>query len=88
MYVFIFKFLDVLVTQTNKIVVMCATAGLMAGTQIFRQEDSDELYPNGLLIMIGLVILGLLLTGLQEIIYYVQNRKAERHGSQTALNIL
>lgn len=46
--------LDVLVvTQTNKTVVMTATAGLMAGTQIFREEDSDKLYPNGLLTMIG-----------------------------------
>ena len=81
--------LDVLVvTQTNKTVVMTATAGLMAGTQIFREEDSDKLYPNGLLTMIGLVILGLILTGLQEFIYYVQNRKAERHGNHTALNIL
>ncbi|KAK5788324.1 hypothetical protein VI817_009282 [Penicillium citrinum] len=69
-------------------IVMTATAGLMAGTQIFREEDSDKLYPNGLLTMIGLVILGLILTGLQEFIYYVQNRKAERHGNHTALNIL
>jgi hypothetical protein len=67
---------------------MCATAGLMAGTQIFRQEDSEEFYPNGLLIMIGLVLMGLILTALQEVIYYVQNRRAGKQGSFTELNIL
>jgi hypothetical protein len=73
---------------TNGLVVMCATAGLMAGTQIFRQEDSEEFYPNGLLIMIGLVLMGLILTALQEVIYYVQNRRAEKRGSFAELNIL
>jgi hypothetical protein len=67
---------------------MCATAGLMAGTQIFRQEDSEEFYPNGLLIMIGLVLMGLILTALQEVIYYVQIRRAGKQGSFTELNIL
>lgn len=76
--------------DTNELVVMCATAGLMAGTQIFRQEDSGELYPNGLLIMIGLVLMGLILTALQEVIYYVQNHRAEKEGGPTLaeLNIL
>lgn len=67
---------------------MCATAGLMAGTQIFRQDDSYELYPKGLLIMIGLVLAGLALTVLQEVIYSIQNRKAKRRGELVEPNIL
>jgi hypothetical protein len=49
-------------------VVMIATAGLMGGTQIFREDESAELYPVGLLAMICLVLGGLLLTALQECI--------------------
>lgn len=60
----------------------------MAGTQIFRQEDSEEFYPTGLSIMIGLVLMGLILTALQEIIYYVQNRLAEKEGNFAEPNIL
>lgn len=47
---------------------MIATAGLMGGTQIFREDESAELYPVGLLAMICLVLGGLLLTALQECI--------------------
>ncbi|KAJ5730109.1 uncharacterized protein N7483_004617 [Penicillium malachiteum] len=34
--------------------VMTATSGLMAGTQIFRQDESSDFYPRGLIIMIAL----------------------------------
>ena len=67
---------------------MTATSGLMAGTQIFRQDGSSELYPRGLIIMIGLVFAGLLLTALQEFIYFVQNRDMKRRYASQALNIL
>lgn len=67
---------------------MTATSGLMAGTQIFRQDGSSELYPRGLIIMIGLVFTGLLLTALQEFIYFVQNRDIKRRYASQALNIL
>ena len=67
---------------------MTATSGLMAGTQIFRQDDSSELYPRGLIIMIGLVFAGLLLTALQEFIYFVQKRDMKRRYASQALNIL
>lgn len=60
----------------------------MAGTQIFREDDSHELYPTGLLIMIGLVIAGLVLAALQEVIYLMQNRAAEKKGGSSEVNIL
>ncbi|RAL14112.1 MFS general substrate transporter [Aspergillus homomorphus CBS 101889] len=49
--------------------VMSATAGLMAGSQIFRQDEAAEFYPRGVLIMIALVVAGLLLVALQMCIY-------------------
>ncbi|KAF9893538.1 hypothetical protein FE257_010850 [Aspergillus nanangensis] len=55
--------------------VMCAIAGLMAGTQIFRAEDSPD-YHTGLLIMIALVGAGLVMAVLQEIVYYIHNSRA------------
>ncbi|PYH92566.1 MFS general substrate transporter [Aspergillus ellipticus CBS 707.79] len=58
----------------RSIIVMSATAGLMAGTQIFRSDETAEFYPRGLLIMIILAICGLALVALQSCIYYVRNR--------------
>ncbi|CAG7977800.1 unnamed protein product [Penicillium salamii] len=55
--------------------VMSATAGLMAGTQIFRGDESSSLYPRGLIIMIALVLSGLLLVVLQTIVFRVHNRR-------------
>lgn len=69
-------------------VVMTATAGLMAGTQIFRQDDSAELYPMGLLAMIFLVLGGLVLTALQEFIYLVHNRRLKRRSGPEESKIL
>ncbi|KAJ5659423.1 hypothetical protein N7507_005874 [Penicillium longicatenatum] len=68
--------------------VMTATSGLMAGTQIFRQGESSELYPKGIIIMIALVLAGLLLTGLQELIYFIQNRNTRKRSDSGQLNIL
>lgn len=59
--------------------VICAIAGLMAGTQIFRAEDSPD-YHTGLLIMIILVAIGLVMATVQETIYYYYNRRARRRG--------
>jgi hypothetical protein len=67
---------------------MTATSGLMAGTQIFRQGESSELYPKGIIIMIALVLAGLLLTGLQELIYFIQNRNTRKRSGSGQLNIL
>ncbi|PYI09378.1 MFS general substrate transporter [Aspergillus sclerotiicarbonarius CBS 121057] len=58
----------------RSVIVMSATAGLMAGTQIFRHDDSEDGYPRGLLIMIILVLSGLVLTLVQSVIYRVLNR--------------
>ncbi|KAJ5382058.1 uncharacterized protein N7496_004486 [Penicillium cataractarum] len=59
------------------LVVVSATSGLMGGSQLFREDESSTLYPRGLLIMIGLVFLGLVLTALQEIIYFLEDRDAK-----------
>jgi hypothetical protein len=67
---------------------MTATAGLMGGTQIFRGDESVELYPVGLLAMICLVLGGLLFTALQECIYFVQNIGMKRTPGSKELNIL
>lgn len=67
---------------------MTATSGLMAGTQIFRQDETSELYARGIVIMIALVLAGLLLTGLQELIYFIQNRTIRRQSGSGELNIL
>lgn len=69
-------------------VVMTATSGLMGGTQIFRQDESAELYPRGFLIMIGLVILGLSFTALQELIYFLQNRELAKQKTGVKPNLL
>lgn len=52
---------------------MSAITGLMYGTQYF-QADDKPLYHRGLTIMIGVVLGGLVLVGLQEAIYYLHNR--------------
>lgn len=57
---------------------MTATCGLMGGSQIFRQDESSEQYPRGLIIMICLVAGGLILTGLQELIYFLRNRSIKK----------
>ena len=60
----------------------------MGGAQIFREDESSELYPKGLLIMIALVIAGLFLTALQVLIYLLQNRVIKKTRGQEELNIL
>ncbi|PWY83635.1 MFS general substrate transporter [Aspergillus heteromorphus CBS 117.55] len=67
----------------RSIIVMSATAGLMAGTQIFRSDESAEFYPRGLLIMIMLVLCGLALVALQSCIYFVKNRSNSDSGQET-----
>ena len=90
---------------------MTATSGLMAGTQIFRDDESSILYesnllqkcpcelmltinsfqsyPRGLLIMIALVVAGLVLVALQDLIYFILNRrKKSGFQSKRILHIL
>ncbi|GKZ25567.1 hypothetical protein AbraIFM66951_001339 [Aspergillus brasiliensis] len=59
--------------------VMSATAGLMAGTQIFRHDDGLNGYPTGILIMIILVLSGLFLVAIQSVIYRALNRSSETY---------
>ncbi|CAG8184510.1 unnamed protein product [Penicillium olsonii] len=61
--------------------VMAATAGLMAGTQIFRGNESSSLYPRGLIIMIALVFVGQLLVALQIMLFRSHNRRYRIQGS-------
>ncbi|KAF3395768.1 putative transporter, partial [Penicillium rolfsii] len=63
------------------LVVMSATSGLMGGSQLFRQDESSRYYPRGLLIMIGLVVMGLIFTATQELIYLVESRDAKRRST-------
>lgn len=51
---------------------MSATSGLMGGSQLFRQDESSRYYPRGLLIIIGLALMSLVLTALQELIYLLK----------------
>ncbi|GFN13714.1 hypothetical protein ABZX51_006781 [Aspergillus tubingensis] len=57
--------------------VMSATAGLMAGTQIFRHDDGLNGYPRGILTMIFLVLSGLILVAIQSAIYRSLNRSSK-----------
>ncbi|OJJ98662.1 hypothetical protein ASPACDRAFT_1881482 [Aspergillus aculeatus ATCC 16872] len=56
-------------------IVMSATAGLMAGSQIFRGGEADDFYPKGLVIMIALVAAGFVLVVVQMGIYRFGDRK-------------
>jgi hypothetical protein len=60
---------------------MSATSGLMGGSQLFRQDESSRYYPRGLLIMIGLVFMGLVLTAMQELIYWLESKRRSASGS-------
>ncbi|KAL4860973.1 hypothetical protein BDV12DRAFT_191390 [Aspergillus spectabilis] len=62
--------------------VMSAISGLLAGTQIFRANDSPR-YHTGLIIQIALVSLGLVFAVLQEGIYLVLNSRQRRRGQRT-----
>ncbi|KAL4917231.1 major facilitator superfamily domain-containing protein [Aspergillus aurantiobrunneus] len=62
--------------------VMSAISGLLAGTQIFRADDSPT-YLTGLVIMIALVSSGLALAVLQEVIYLVLNSRRRDAGKIT-----
>ncbi|KAL4959069.1 major facilitator superfamily domain-containing protein [Aspergillus stella-maris] len=62
--------------------VMSAISGLLAGTQIFRGEDSPT-YLTGLVIMIAIVSSGLALAIIQEIIYLFLNARLRRRGEKT-----
>ncbi|KAL4937066.1 hypothetical protein BDV06DRAFT_232805 [Aspergillus oleicola] len=62
--------------------VMSAISGLLAGTQIFRAEDSP-MYLTGLVIMIALVSSGLALAIAQEVIYVALNARQRRKGEKT-----
>ncbi|KAI2758336.1 hypothetical protein DTO006G1_6852 [Penicillium roqueforti] len=68
--------------------VMSATAGLMAGTQIFRADESAIFYPRGVSIMIGLLVLGLILVSLQISIFWILNRRIKAKTGNGVLNIL
>ncbi|KAL2831547.1 major facilitator superfamily domain-containing protein [Aspergillus cavernicola] len=59
--------------------VMSAICGLLAGTQIFRADDSPT-YLTGLVIMIALVSAGLVFAVFQELIYLVLNSRQRRAG--------
>ncbi|OJJ07862.1 hypothetical protein ASPVEDRAFT_57105 [Aspergillus versicolor CBS 583.65] len=61
--------------------VMSAICGLLAGTQIFRADDSPT-YLRGLIIMIGLVSGGLVLAVSQEVIYLLLNSRYRRTGGK------
>lgn len=53
---------------------MFAITGLMYGSQYFQSNDAP-FYPKGLSIIIGAVSAGLVIVGLQEVIYFLHNRK-------------
>ncbi|KFY93212.1 hypothetical protein V500_03825 [Pseudogymnoascus sp. VKM F-4518 (FW-2643)] len=56
--------------------VMSAISGLMYGTQYFQEKDLP-LYSRGLEIMIGVSVAGLVLAGVQILIYTAYNRKTK-----------
>ncbi|KFZ16517.1 hypothetical protein V502_05059 [Pseudogymnoascus sp. VKM F-4520 (FW-2644)] len=56
--------------------VMSAISGLMYGTQFFQEKDLP-LYSRGLEIMIGVSVAGLVLAGVQILIYTAYNRKTK-----------
>ena len=60
----------------------------MGGSQIFRQDETAELYPRGLIIMICLGLAGLVLTALQELIYFLENRSIRKRSGFEAPNLL
>ncbi|RAH43523.1 MFS general substrate transporter [Aspergillus brunneoviolaceus CBS 621.78] len=62
----------------RSIIVMSATAGLMAGSQIFRAGEADDFYPRGLVIMIVLVAVGFVLVVVQMGIYRFTDGKKGR----------
>lgn len=51
-------------------------SGLMYGTQYFQEKDLP-LYSRGLEIMIGVSVAGLVLAGVQILIYTAYNRKTK-----------
>lgn len=55
---------------------MSAISGLMYGTQYFQEKDLP-LYSRGLEIMIGVSVAGLVLAGVQILIYTAYDRKTE-----------
>ncbi|KAL4786965.1 major facilitator superfamily domain-containing protein [Aspergillus varians] len=61
--------------------VMSAISGLLAGTQIFRADDSPT-YLTGLVIMIALVASGLVLAVFQELVYLGLNSRRQRVGEK------
>ncbi|KAL2785083.1 major facilitator superfamily domain-containing protein [Aspergillus keveii] len=64
---------------------MSAISGLLAGTQIFRADDSPT-YHTGLIIMIALVSSGLLLAVTQHLIYLFLNSRQRRVGGKALYN--
>ncbi|KGO69747.1 Major facilitator superfamily domain, general substrate transporter [Penicillium italicum] len=80
--------ISVALVSTSRMFVMAATAGLMAGTQIFRADEAAIFYPRGVLIMIGLVILGLIVVFLQISIYWIQNRRIKAKSGSGLFNVL
>ncbi|PYH42867.1 MFS general substrate transporter [Aspergillus saccharolyticus JOP 1030-1] len=65
----------------RSVIVMSATAGLMAGSQIFQGDEAHAFYPMGLLIMILLVLVGMVLVAGQMGIYRFAGRgKCESQG--------
>ncbi|KAL3493937.1 major facilitator superfamily domain-containing protein [Aspergillus germanicus] len=65
--------------------VMSAISGLLAGTQIFRADDSPT-YHTGLVIMIALVSSGLALAITQHLIYLFLNSRRRKAGGKALYN--
>jgi hypothetical protein len=57
--------------------VMSAISGLMVGTQYFRADDLP-FYSKGLRTMIIMVSVGMVFAGVQEVVYWRYNKKAEK----------
>jgi len=61
--------------------VMSAISGLMVGTQYFRADDLP-FYNKGLRTMIIMVSVGIFFAGVQEVVYWRYNKKAEKKWKQ------
>ncbi|KAL3462217.1 major facilitator superfamily domain-containing protein [Aspergillus heterothallicus] len=72
-------------TQGERSIAISAISGLLAGTQIFRADDSPT-YHTGLVIMIALVSAGLVLAIMQHLIYLYLNARARRAGEKVLYN--
>ncbi|KAL2856534.1 major facilitator superfamily domain-containing protein [Aspergillus pseudoustus] len=69
-------------SQAERSIAISAISGLLAGTQIFRADDSPT-YHTGLIIMIALVSSGLVLAIAQHLVYLFINSRQRRKGEKT-----